>query len=382
MQRASGRPFSSASSKERSMKRIAWLAAVLASLACAAARAAGGNVLNIYNWAEYFAPDTIAGFEKETGIKVRLDVYDSNEALQTKLTTGNSGYDLVFPSNDFLARQIQAGLYRKLDKSRLPNLTNLDPAIVARAAEVDPGNQYSVPYMQGTFGLGLNVAKVKQALGGPLPANTLELIFNPAYAAKLERCGIAFNDAGSEVFPLALRYIGRDPNTTDPRDYEAALDMMKKIRPTIRQFIATPVMNDLATGDVCVVTGYSGAVLVAARRAAEAKNGQQIVYSLPSAGAPFWFDSMAIPKGAAHADHALRFIDYILRPDVVAKISNKVMYPNPNRVATPLVDRRLTANPAIYPDAATMRTLWVKRPMPPQAMRMQTRYWTRFKTGY
>lgn len=364
------------------MKRIAWLAAVLASLACAAARAAGGNVLNIYNWAEYFAPDTIAGFEKETGIKVRLDVYDSNEALQTKLTTGNSGYDLVFPSNDFLARQILAGLYRKLDKSRLPNLTNLDPAIVARAAEVDPGNQYSVPYMQGTFGLGLNVAKVKQALGGPLPANTLELIFNPAYAAKLERCGIAFNDAGSEVFPLALRYIGRDPNTTDPRDYEAALDMMKKIRPTIRQFIATPVMNDLATGDVCVVTGYSGAVLVAARRAAEAKNGQQIVYSLPSAGAPFWFDSMAIPKGAAHADHALRFIDYILRPDVVAKISNKVMYPNPNRVATPLVDRRLTANPAIYPDAATMRTLWVKRPMPPQAIRMQTRYWTRFKTGY
>ncbi|VBQ46708.1 extracellular solute-binding protein [Burkholderia pseudomallei] len=269
------------------MKRIAWLAAVLASLACAAARAADGNVLNIYNWAEYFAPDTIADFEKETGIKVRLDVYDSNEALQTKLTTGNSGYDLVFPSNDFLARQIQAGLYRKLDKSRLPNLTNLDPAIVARAAEVDPGNQYSVPYMQGTFGLGLNIAKVKQALGGPLPANTLELIFNPAYAAKLERCGIAFNDAGSEVFPLALRYIGRDPNTTDPRDYEAALDMMKKIRPTIRQFIATPVMNDLATGDVCVVTGYSGAVLVAARRAAEAKNGQQIVYSLPSAGAPF-----------------------------------------------------------------------------------------------
>lgn len=158
--------------------------------------------------------------------------------------------------------------------------------------------------------------------------------------------------------------------------------MMKKIRPTIRQFIATPVMNDLATGDVCVVTGYSGAVLVAALRAADAKNGQQIVYSLPAGGAPFWFGSMAIPKGAAHADNALRFIDYILRPDVVAKISNKVMYPNPNRAATPLVDKRLTSNPAIYPDAATMRTLWVKRPMPPQAMRMQTRYWTRFKTGH
>ncbi|KVC72377.1 spermidine/putrescine ABC transporter substrate-binding protein [Burkholderia ubonensis] len=363
------------------MKRIGWIVVALASLACPVARAADDNVLNVYNWAEYFAPDTIAGFEKETGIKVRLDVYDSNESLQTKLSTGNSGYDLVFPSNDFLARQIQAGLYQKLDKSKLPNLKNLDPAIVARAAEVDPGNEYSVPYMQGTFGLGLNVRKVRDALGGPLPVNTLDLIFNPAYASKLKACGIAFNDAGSEVFPLALRYIGRDPNTTDPRDYEAALDMMKKIRPTIRQFIATPVMNDLATGEVCVVTGYSGAVLVAALRAADAKNGQQIVYNLPSVGASFWFDSMAIPKGAAHANNALRFIDYILRPDVVAKISNKVMYPNPNRAATPLVDKRLTADPAIYPDTATMRTLWVKRPMPPQAMRMQTRYWTQFKTG-
>lgn len=362
------------------MKRFALTTLALGLLAAGAVQAAG-NELNIYNWAEYFAPDTIKNFEKETGIKVRYDTFDSNEALQAKLSTGKTGYDLVFPSNDFLPKQIQAGVYQKIDKSKLPNLKNLDPVILKRAQEADPGNQYSLPYMQGTIGLGINVNKVKQALGGPLPANTLELLFNPTYANKLKGCGIAMNDAGSQVFPLALRYIGRDPNTTKPADYQAALAMMNKIRPTVRQFIATPVMNDLATGEVCLVTGYSGAVLVARQRAQEAKNGQEIVYSLPKVGAPFWFDSMAIPKDAQHVDNAHKFINYILRPDVVAKISNTVMYPNPNRAATPQVDKKLTGDPNIYPTSETFRSLWIQGSLSPAVMRMQTRLWSQYKTG-
>jgi putative spermidine/putrescine transport system substrate-binding protein len=362
------------------MKRITVAALAALLLASNAARATE-QVLNIYNWAEYFAADTIKDFEKETGIKVHYDTFDSNEALQAKLSTGHTGYDLVFPSNNFLAKQIQANVYQKIDKSKLPNLKNLDPAILKRAAEVDPGNQYSLPYMQGTVGLGINVGKVKEAIGGPLPDDPLDLLFKPEYAAKVKQCGIAVNDAGSEVFPLALRYIGRDPNSTKPVDYQAALTMLGKIRPDIRQFIATPVMNDLATGEVCLVTGYSGAVLVASQRAEEAKNGQQIVYRLPKIGAPFWFDSMAIPKDAPHVDNAHKFINYILRPDVVAKISNAVMYPNPNRAATPLVDKKLSADPNIYPDAKTMRTLWVQRSLEPVTLRMQTRLWTQYKTG-
>ena len=362
------------------MKRFT--SALLAGLLFGHASAhAAQQTLNIYNWGEYFAPDTISAFEKETGIKVRLDVYDSNETLQAKLTTGHAGYDLVFPSNNFLARQIQAGLYQKLDKSKLGNLKNLDPQVLKRAQEVDPGNQYSLPYMQGTTGLGINVAKVEAAIGGPLPANTLDLLFKPAYAAKLKQCGIAVNDAGSEVFTMALRYIGRDPNSVSAQDYQAAMTMLKQVRPYIRHFVSTPVMNDLATGEVCLVTGYSGAVLVASQRAQEAKNGQKVVYSLPKTGATFWFDSMAIPKGAPNVENAHRFINYLLRPDVAARISNTVMYPNPNLAATPLVDKRLTGNPNIYPDARAMQTLWVQRPFAPETLRMQTRLRTPSNTA-
>jgi len=354
-----------------------WLALLTLGLAGSASAAE----LNIYNWAEYFAPDTIANFEKETGIKVRLDTYDSNEVLQAKLLTGNSGYDLVFPSNDFLARQIQNGVYLKLDKSKLPNYKNLDPVMMQKAQQADPGNQYSVPYMWGTTAIGYNVGKVQKALGAPVPANSYELVFNPAYAAKLKSCGIALNDSASAMFPMALRYLGRDPNSTNPKDYQDAYAMMMKVRPYVRYFIATPVMNDLATGEVCVTTGYSGAVLVARVRAQAAKNGQQIGYSLPSIGAPLWFDNMAIPKDAKNVDSALKFIDYILRPDVVAKISNAVMYPSPNAGAKKLMITALTGDPMIYPDAKRMETLWVQRPFDPATLRLQTRLWTRFKTG-
>ncbi|MFC3530987.1 polyamine ABC transporter substrate-binding protein [Vogesella facilis] len=340
-----------------------------------------GGTLNIYNWGEYFAPDTIANFEKESGIKVRLDVYDSNEVLQTKLLAGGSGYDLVFPSNDFLSRQIQSGVYQKLDKSKLPNLKNLDPAFVPKVNSVDPGMQYSVPYMWGTTAIGYNVDKVKKALGGQLPANSYELLFNPAILAKLQGCGVAYNDAGSAMFPLALRYVGRDPNSTNPKDYEAAAAVLQQARPHVRRLIATPVMNDLANGEVCVSTGYSGAVLVAKLRARDSKTGNNIAYSIPQSGAPIWFDSMVIPKDAKNVDNAHKFINYILRPDVVARISNAVMYPSPNAQAVKLMSKDLTGDPMIFPDSKRMQSLWVQRPFDPATMRLQTRLWQKFKTG-
>lgn len=340
-----------------------------------------GGTLNIYNWGEYFAPDTIANFEKESGIKVRLDVYDSNEVLQTKLLAGGSGYDLVFPSNDFLSRQIQSGVYQKLDKSKLPNLKNLDPAFVPKVNSVDPGMQYSVPYMWGTTAIGYNVDKVNKALGGQLPANSYDLLFNPAILAKLQGCGVAYNDAGSAMFPLALRYVGRDPNSTNAKDYEAAAAVLQKARPFVRRLIATPVMNDLANGEVCVSTGYSGAVLVAKLRARDSKTGHNIAYTIPQAGAPIWFDSMVIPKDAKNADNAHKFINYILRPDVVAHISNAVMYPSPNAQAVKLMSKDLTSDPMIFPDSKRMQTLWVQRPFDPATMRLQTRLWQKFKTG-
>ncbi|RXZ42451.1 polyamine ABC transporter substrate-binding protein [Crenobacter cavernae] len=341
---------------------------------------ASGGVLNVYNWGEYFAPDTIARFEKETGIKVRLDTYDSNEILQAKILTGNTGYDIVFPSNDFMARQIRANVYQKIDRNKLANYRNLDPAVLKKAAEADPDNQYSVPYMLGTTGLGINVDKVKKALGGKLPDNTYDLIFKPEVAARLKDCGIALTDAPSAIFPMALRYMGRDPNSKNPKDYQDAAAMLKTVRPYIRQFISTPVMNDLARGNVCVTTGYSGAVLVAKTRAAEAKNGQQIAYDIPKPGVQFWFDSMLIPKDAKNVDNAYRFIDYILRPDVVARISDTVNYPNPNKAATPMVAKRLTGDANIYLSPEKMQALWVQKPFEPQLLSLQMRLWTGFKT--
>ena len=355
--------------------------AVCTAAACMPQLAQAAATLNIYNWGEYFAPDTIAGFEKETGIKVRLDVYDSNEVLQTKLLAGGSGYDLVFPSNDFLTRQIQSGVYQKLDKRKLTNLKNLDPAFVPKVDSVDPGMQYSVPYMWGTTAIGYNVDKVKKALGGQLPANTYDLLFKPEVLAKLQGCNVAYNDAGSVMLPMAMRYLGLDPNSTSAKDYDAAYAVLAKARPYVKRLIATPVMNDLANGEVCVSTGYSGAVLVAKLRAKQNKNGQNIAYTIPQQGAPMWFDSMVIPKDAKNVDNAHLFINYLLRPDVIASISNAVMYPSPNAQAAKLMSKDLTGDPMIYPDAARMKSFWVQRPLEPAVQRIQTRLWQKFKTG-
>jgi putrescine transport system substrate-binding protein len=344
--------------------------------------AQGSKLLNIYNWSDYIAPDTVARFEHETGIKVNYDVYDSNETLEAKLLAGHSGYDLVVPSaSPFLARQIEAGVYLKLDKAKLANYANLDPQILAAAAKADPGNQYGVPYLWGTTGIGYNAAMVRAALGPDAPLDSDKLLFDPANAKKLARCGISLLDSAEELFPAALVYLGRDPLSRTTDDLARAAAVIAAVRPDIRKFNSSEYINDLANGDLCIAYGYSGDVVQARNRAREAKNGVSIAYMIPKEGAMMWIDMMAIPKDAPHPDAALRFIDYILRPETIAAISNAVAYANPNRLATDLVDPALRDDPGIYPPPSVRARLFFDTPVTPRYERLRTRAWTRVKTG-
>ncbi|HLI22937.1 MAG TPA: polyamine ABC transporter substrate-binding protein, partial [Stellaceae bacterium] len=340
------------------------------------------KVLNVYNWSDYIADDTVANFEKETGIKVNYDVYDSNETLEAKLLAGHSGYDLVVPSAaPYLARQAASGVYRKIDKAALKNYGNLDPQILAAAANADPGNQYGVPYMGGTTGFGYNRALVAKALGPNAPIDSSALIFDPANAGKLKGCGIELLDSAQELFPAALAYLHRDPLSRTTDDLDRAAAAIEAIRPDIRKFHSSEYINDLANGDICAAWGYSGDVVQARQRALDAKNGVDIAYTIPKEGAMIWIDMMAIPADAPHPDNALKFIDYILRPDVAAKISDTVAYANPNAAATKLVDPKLRDDPNIYPPADVRARLFFDKPVTPAYERLRTRAWTRIKTG-
>jgi putrescine transport system substrate-binding protein len=355
-------------------------AAVL--LAQGVARADDGKTLNIYNWSDYIADDTVARFETETGIKVHYDVYDNNETLETKLMAGHSGYDLVVPSaTPFMAREIAAGAFQPLDKEKLSNYGNLDPQILGFVAGADPGNQYGVPYLWGTTGIGYNPDKVKAALGAKAPVDSLKLIFDPANAKKLSECGVSLLDTPQEIFPAALAYLGREPLSREPQDLDKAAEAVLAIRPYIRKFHSSQYINDLANGDLCVAFGYSGDVIQAKNRAADAKNGVDIAYSIPKEGAMLWVDMMAIPKDAPHAQNALLFIDFILRPEIIAAISNTVAYANPNLLATDLVDDEIRTNPGVYPSAEMRARLFFDKPATPQYDRLRTRAWTKVKTG-
>ncbi len=361
------------------------LALAIGALCLSLTNTAGAQeekVLNVYNWSDYIAEDTVANFEKETGIKVNYDVYDSNETLEAKLLAGHSGYDLVVPSAaPYLARQATSGVYRKIDKAALKNYVNLDPQILAAAANADPGNQFGVPYMWGTTGFGYNRALVAKALGPNAPTDSSALLFDPANANKLKSCGIELLDSAQELFPAALAYLHSDPLSRTTDDLNRAVAVLQGIRPDIRKFHSSEYINDLANGDICAAWGYSGDIVQARNRAQDAKNGVDIAYTIPKEGAMIWIDMMAIPADAPHPGNALKFIDYILRPEVAAKISDAVAYANPNQAATKLVDPKLANDPNIYPSADVRARLFFDKPVTPEYERLRTRAWTRIKTG-
>jgi putrescine transport system substrate-binding protein len=355
-------------------------------LACAAftasAQSAEPKVLNIYNWSDYIADDTIKNFEKETGIKVRYDNYDNNEILHAKLVAGKSGYDIVVPSAHFAKTQIQGGLFQPLDRAQLANWGNLDPALLDKLGQVDPGNKFLVTWMWGYVTVGINVDKVKAALGSqPMPANPWDLVFKPEYTNKLKGCGINVLDSASEVLPVAMIYAGKDPYSKNAKDYDAARDVLKAARPNITRFSSSGYINDLASGALCVVMGYSGDINIARQRAIDNKSGQNIQALIPPAGATLFFDTMAIPKDAKHPKNAHLFINYILRPEVHASLTNKVFYANPNAASKKFVQKNVAENPTVFLSADDVKKLTVPDAVPQDIRRVQTRVFTSFKAG-
>ena len=346
-----------------------------------AAVAAADKSVNVYNWSDYIAEDTNANFEKKTGIKVTYDVFDSNEVLETKLLAGSSGYDVIVPTLNFLGRQIQAGVFMPLDRSKIPNYANLDPAVMKSLENQDPGNKYGIPYMWGTTGLGYNVDKVKAAFGSTDITNTLDLLYKPENLAKLKDCGVTLLDTPSEVIPNALNYLGEDPNSTDPKVIDKAAALLKTIRPYITNFHSSQYIDALANGDTCLVLGWSGDIIQARDRAAEAENGVNIAYSIPKEGAALWFDMLAIPKDAKHPEEAYAYINNLLDPQVMANNSNFISYPNAVPKAKALMDKSITEDPTIYPPPEVEAKLFTFAIIPPAVNDQYTRIWTELKTG-
>lgn len=347
-----------------------------------AATAAGGEKsVNVYNWSDYIAEDTNANFEKKTGIKVTYDVFDSNEVLETKLLAGASGYDVVVPTMNFLGRQIQAGVFLPLDKSKIPNYANLDPVMMKKLESQDPGNKYAIPYMWGTTGIGYNVDKVKAALGSTDLTNSLDIVFKPENISKLKSCGVTVLDTPSELIPITLNYLGEDPNSTDPAVINKAAVLLKSIRPYITNFHSSQYIDALANGDICLVVGWSGDIIQARDRAAEAGNGVNIAYAIPKEGAPQWFDMLAIPKDAKHVDEAYAYINNLLDPQVMANNSNFISYPNAVPKAKELMDKSITDDPTVYPPPEVAAKLFTFAIIPPEVDKLYTRIWTELKTG-
>jgi len=342
--------------------------------------AAEPKVLNVYNWSDYIDPAVIEAFQKETGITVSYDVFDSNEVLETKLLTGNSGYDVVVPSAYFLERQIAAGVFRKLDKSRLPNLANMDPELQSRAAAHDPGNEHGVVYMWGTTGIGYDAAKVK-AIMPDAPVDSWSLVFDPAIVAKFKACGVSVLDDPTDIVATVLLWLGKDPNSQSPEDLKLAEEKLLAIRPFIRTIHSSQYIEDLANGEVCIAVGYSGDVLQAQDRAEEAGKEAEIEYSIPREGALMWFDTLAIPADAPHPGNAHAFINYLMRPEVAAANSNFVYYANANAAATSLVDEELRSDPGIYPTPEVKARLQPNLSKSADFTRLLNRSWTRFTTG-
>ena len=351
------------------------------AMAIGVSAASAEGVLNVYNWSDYIAEDTIAKFEEATGIKVTYDVYDSNEVLEAKMLAGNSGYDIVVPTSDFLQRQIAAGVYQKLNKDMLPNLANMDAALMEGAQTYDAGNEHAVIYQWGTTGIGYNVAAIAERLGEDYEVNSWELVFNPDVVAKLADCGVSMLDAPTEMIPAAANYLGFDPNTTDNGELEQAAELLKSVREHIRYFHSSQYINDLANGDTCVAVGWSGDVFQALYRAEEAENGVEIGYVIPKEGALQWFDMLAIPADAPNPENAHKFINFIMDPQITADITNYVWYAAANAAAVPLIDPDILADPGIYPTEEASANLWPAKVKDARTDRLVTRLWTSVTTG-
>ncbi|MDH2435469.1 polyamine ABC transporter substrate-binding protein [Pokkaliibacter sp. MBI-7] len=366
------------------MKRYSRLACAVAL--CSAFLAQTGfaeeKTVRIFNWLEYMPQDVLNDFEKETGIHPIYDVFDNVETLESKLLTGNSGYDVVFPGTADIAKLIKVGALEKLDRSQLTNWSHLDPDFMKSLEAVgDTGNEYAVPYMWGTTLIGYNADKVKAVLGEDVKIDSWNIIFNPEYMAKLQQCGVGLLDASSEILPIALDYLQLDPNSQNKADYKKAVELMQGVRPYIRYFDSSKYGMDLANGDICLAVGWSGGVVLADKIAKAAGNGLNIQMSIPKEGAPMWSDVMSIAANAQHPAEAHAFINFILRPDIIARISNAVGYPNPNVDATALVNEAIRNNPNMYVSDEVKKTLFPLKAVPDAIERVRTRAWTTIKTG-
>jgi putrescine transport system substrate-binding protein len=349
-------------------------------LAPAAAPAQQGRLVNFYNWSDYIDPTVIDAFSKQTGIKVRYDTFDSNDTLETKLLAGKSGYDVVVPTGYFLERQIKAGVFLKLDKTKIPNLVHQWPEIARRLAAYDPGNQYAANYMWGTTGIGYNTAKARAFLGDT-KIDSWDVVFKPESVARFKDCGVHMLDSPDDIMPAALRYLGVDPNSVEQADLEKASDLLLKLRGNVRKFHSSEYLNALAGGEICLVVGWSGDIKQAQKRAAEAKRGIEISYAIPKEGAQMFFDNLAIPKDAKNVAEAHELINYLLRPEVAAKGTNYLGYANGNTPNPQLLDKAVLEDRTVYPDATTMAKLYTISARDPRSQRLINRMWTRIKTG-
>lgn len=371
--------------KLKSLHRTVGVLAALAAACLTAAGPAGAEeekVLNVYNWSDYIAEDTIANFEKETGIKVRYDNFDNNEIVHAKLVAGKTGYDVVVPSSYWAKLQADGGLLMKLDKNQLPNYKNLDPALQAQLAKLDPGNQYQVNWLWGYTTVGINVDKVKAALGStPMPDNVWDLVFKPEYISKLKGCGVSFLDSATEIVPAALHYLGKSAYSRNQADYAAVAPLLKSIRPYVTLFSSSGYINDMANGSICVALGWSGDINIARQRAIEGKTGQKIEALIPKTGGLLFFDVMVIPADAPHPENAHKFINFILKPEVHASLTNKVFYPNPNKESRKFVKPEVANNPTVFLNDADMAKMAAPDAINNDLRRTMTRLYTSFKTG-
>lgn len=361
----------------KSLVRLLTISA--AAIALSSASFAQERTVNVYNWSDYIDESILSDFTTETGIKVVYDVFDSNEILETKLLAGGTGYDVVVPSATFLARQITAGVFQPLDMSKLPEAKNLWADIQKRTEVYDPGQKYAFNYMWGTTGIGYNVKAAQERIGGPV--KSWDVVFDPEKLAKFADCGVHVLDAPTEMISAALNYLGKDPDSKTAEDIEAGSALLQKIRPSIQKFNSSEYINALANGDICLAVGWSGDIFQARDRAAEANAGVEVGYSIPAEGAYMWFDQMAIPADAKNVAEAHEFLNYMMRPEVIAKASNYVFYANGNKASQEMLDKEVLDDPAVYPDAATMDKLYVTTPWGPKEQRLLTRAWTTVKTG-